>query len=158
MGVASARRTVQAWLNHKNLETTQRYLGVKDSGKLRGQIDAAFGEKIKKAKLLHPISEDETDNSGRPFKVVVWVVAIKNYYQCCDSEDKRKQGAENKVPSFSRCVNAAIVSVYPTYCLSAIQSLTIATASRMWVPNAGSGFHPSASSSTSGTPTALSVG
>ena len=37
-------RTVQAWLGHKNLETTQRYLGVTDSGKLRGQIDAAFGD------------------------------------------------------------------------------------------------------------------
>ena len=37
-------RTVQAWLGHKNLETTQRYLGVTDSGKLRPQIDAAFGD------------------------------------------------------------------------------------------------------------------
>jgi integrase/recombinase XerD len=36
-------RTVQAWLGHKNLETTQRYLGVTDNGKLRPQIDAAFG-------------------------------------------------------------------------------------------------------------------
>jgi integrase len=37
-------RTVQAWLGHKNLETTQRYLGVTDSGRLRPQIDAAFGD------------------------------------------------------------------------------------------------------------------
>jgi len=37
-------RTIQAWLGHKNLETTQRYLGVTDSGKLRPQIDAAFGD------------------------------------------------------------------------------------------------------------------
>jgi integrase len=37
-------RTVQAWLGHKNLETTQRYLGVTDSGKLRDEIDAAFGD------------------------------------------------------------------------------------------------------------------
>jgi len=37
-------RTVQAWLGHKNLETTQKYLGVTGSGKLRGQIDAAFGD------------------------------------------------------------------------------------------------------------------
>jgi integrase len=37
-------RTVQAWLGHKDLETTQNYLGVTDSGKLRGQIDKAFGD------------------------------------------------------------------------------------------------------------------
>jgi integrase len=37
-------RTIQVWLGHKNLETTQRYLGVTASGKLRGQIDAAFGD------------------------------------------------------------------------------------------------------------------
>jgi integrase/recombinase XerD len=37
-------RTIQAWLGHKNLETTQKYLGVTDSGKLRPQIDAAFGD------------------------------------------------------------------------------------------------------------------
>jgi integrase/recombinase XerD len=37
-------RTVQAWLGHKNLETTQRYLGVTDSKKLRSQIDRAFGD------------------------------------------------------------------------------------------------------------------
>lgn len=37
-------RTVQAWLGHKNLETTQRYLGVTPSEKLRGQIDEAFGD------------------------------------------------------------------------------------------------------------------
>jgi site-specific recombinase XerD len=35
-------RSVQAWLGHKNLETTQKYLDVTDSGKLRSQIDAAF--------------------------------------------------------------------------------------------------------------------
>ena len=37
-------RTVQAWLGHKNLETTQSYLGVTDSKKLRPQIDKAFGD------------------------------------------------------------------------------------------------------------------
>lgn len=37
-------RTLQAWLGHKDLETTQKYLGVTDSGKLRGQIDRAFGD------------------------------------------------------------------------------------------------------------------
>lgn len=37
-------RTIQAWLGHKNLETTQKYLGVTDSGKLRGQINKAFGD------------------------------------------------------------------------------------------------------------------
>jgi site-specific recombinase XerD len=36
--------TMQAWLGHKNLETTQRYLGVTDTNKLRTQIDAAFGD------------------------------------------------------------------------------------------------------------------
>lgn len=35
-------RTIQAWLGHKNLETTQKYLGVTDMSKLRGQIDRAF--------------------------------------------------------------------------------------------------------------------
>jgi hypothetical protein len=44
VGVAFARDTAHAWLGHKNLETTQRYLGVTDSGKLRSQIDAAFGD------------------------------------------------------------------------------------------------------------------
>jgi integrase/recombinase XerD len=37
-------RTIQAWLGHKNLETTMIYLGVTDSSKLRGQIDKAFGD------------------------------------------------------------------------------------------------------------------
>lgn len=37
-------RTIQAWLGHKNLETTMGYLGVTDSDKLRGQIDKAFGD------------------------------------------------------------------------------------------------------------------
>jgi integrase/recombinase XerD len=35
-------RTIQAWLGHKDLNTTQRYLGVTDSVKLRGEIDRAF--------------------------------------------------------------------------------------------------------------------
>lgn len=35
-------RTIQVWLGHKNLETTMIYLGVTDSGKLRGNINAAF--------------------------------------------------------------------------------------------------------------------
>jgi integrase/recombinase XerD len=34
-------RTIQAWLGHKDLSTTQRYLGVTDSSKLRSKIDAA---------------------------------------------------------------------------------------------------------------------
>ena len=37
-------RTIQHWLGHKNLETTMIYLGVTDSSKLRGNIDAAFGD------------------------------------------------------------------------------------------------------------------
>jgi integrase/recombinase XerD len=36
-------RTIQAWLGHKDLSTTQRYLGVTDSSKLRNKIDAAAG-------------------------------------------------------------------------------------------------------------------
>lgn len=36
-------RTIQAWLGHKNLETTTIYLGVTDSTKLRNEIDRAFG-------------------------------------------------------------------------------------------------------------------
>jgi integrase/recombinase XerD len=37
-------RTIQAWLGHKDLSTTQGYLGVTDSSKLRGNIDRAFGD------------------------------------------------------------------------------------------------------------------
>lgn len=37
-------RTIQAWLGHKNLETTMIYLGVTDSTKLRDEIDRAFGD------------------------------------------------------------------------------------------------------------------
>jgi len=37
-------RTIQAWLGHKNLETTMIYLGVTDVEKLRPQIDRAFGD------------------------------------------------------------------------------------------------------------------
>jgi len=37
-------RTIQTWLGHKNLETTMIYLGVTDSGKLRSNINAAFGD------------------------------------------------------------------------------------------------------------------
>jgi integrase/recombinase XerD len=37
-------RTIQAWLGHKNLETTMIYLGVTDVEKLRTQIDRAFGD------------------------------------------------------------------------------------------------------------------
>jgi integrase len=36
--------TIRAWLGHKNLQTTQIYLGVTDSSALRGQIDKAFGD------------------------------------------------------------------------------------------------------------------
>ena len=38
-------RTIQAWLGHKNLETTMIYLGVTDVEKLRPQIDRAFGDR-----------------------------------------------------------------------------------------------------------------
>jgi integrase/recombinase XerD len=37
-------RTLQFYLGHKNLETTMLYLGVTDSNKLRGNINAAFGD------------------------------------------------------------------------------------------------------------------
>jgi integrase/recombinase XerD len=37
-------RTIQAWLGHKNLETTMLYLGVTSTEKLRTNIDAAFSE------------------------------------------------------------------------------------------------------------------
>jgi integrase/recombinase XerD len=37
-------RTIQHYLGHKNLETTMIYLGVADSEKLRGNINAAFGD------------------------------------------------------------------------------------------------------------------
>lgn len=36
-------RTIQAWLGHKNLETTMLYLGVTDTEKLGVQVDTAFG-------------------------------------------------------------------------------------------------------------------
>jgi integrase/recombinase XerD len=37
-------RTIQHYLGHKSLETTQQYLGVTDSSKLRSNIDRAFGD------------------------------------------------------------------------------------------------------------------
>ena len=37
-------RTIQAWLGHKNLETTMIYLGVTDTSKLGKEVDAAFGD------------------------------------------------------------------------------------------------------------------
>jgi len=37
-------RTIQSWLGHKSLVTTETYLGVTDSKKLRPQIDRAFGD------------------------------------------------------------------------------------------------------------------
>jgi integrase/recombinase XerD len=37
-------RTIQHWLGHKELETTQRYLGVGNIETLRTQINAAFGD------------------------------------------------------------------------------------------------------------------
>jgi integrase/recombinase XerD len=37
-------RTIQHYLGHKNLETTMLYLGIADSEKLRGNINAAFGD------------------------------------------------------------------------------------------------------------------
>lgn len=37
-------RTIQHLLGHKDLTTTQRYLGVGNIEELRGKIDAAFGD------------------------------------------------------------------------------------------------------------------
>jgi integrase/recombinase XerD len=37
-------RTIQAWLGHKNLETTMIYLGVTDTAKLGNEVDRAFGD------------------------------------------------------------------------------------------------------------------
>ena len=37
-------RTIQAWLGHKNLETTMIYLGVTDTEKLGNEVDKAFGD------------------------------------------------------------------------------------------------------------------
>ena len=37
-------RTIQAWLGHKNLETTMIYLGVTDTAKLGTEVDEAFGD------------------------------------------------------------------------------------------------------------------
>jgi integrase/recombinase XerD len=37
-------RTIQAWLGHKNLETSMLYLGVTDTEKLGTQVDTAFGD------------------------------------------------------------------------------------------------------------------
>jgi integrase len=37
-------RTIQHWLGHKSLETTQKYLGISDSEKLSGNVDAAYGD------------------------------------------------------------------------------------------------------------------
>jgi integrase len=37
-------RTIQHWLGHKSLETTQKYLGITDSEKLTGNVDAAYGD------------------------------------------------------------------------------------------------------------------
>jgi integrase len=37
-------RTMQVWLGHKDLATTQNYVGVADSDKLRSHINAAFGD------------------------------------------------------------------------------------------------------------------
>jgi len=36
-------RTIQYWLGHKSLETTQKYLGITDSEQLSGNVDAAYG-------------------------------------------------------------------------------------------------------------------
>ena len=43
MARARALRTIQAWLGQKSLETTQIYLGVQDSDKLKDNVNAAFG-------------------------------------------------------------------------------------------------------------------
>jgi integrase len=37
-------RTIQHWLGHKSLETTQLYLGVTDSTKVRDKINKAYGD------------------------------------------------------------------------------------------------------------------
>lgn len=37
-------QTIRAYLGHKDLSTTQRYLGVSDTNKMRPLIDAAFGD------------------------------------------------------------------------------------------------------------------
>jgi integrase/recombinase XerD len=37
-------RTIQAWLGHKSLETTQLYLGEQDGDKMRPNVNAAFGD------------------------------------------------------------------------------------------------------------------
>lgn len=37
-------RTIQHYLGHESLETTQIYLGVTDSSKIRGKIDSSFGD------------------------------------------------------------------------------------------------------------------
>ena len=37
-------RTIQAWLGHKNLETTMLYLGVTGNEQLRGQINKSYGD------------------------------------------------------------------------------------------------------------------
>jgi integrase len=37
-------RTIQAWLGHKSLETTQLYLGVQNSDKMQPNVDRAFGD------------------------------------------------------------------------------------------------------------------
>lgn len=37
-------RTIQKWLGHKSLETTQIYLGVQDTDKLTPNVDRAFGD------------------------------------------------------------------------------------------------------------------
>ena len=37
-------RTIMSWLGHKDLSTTQKYLGVTDSSKLRSHINQAFGD------------------------------------------------------------------------------------------------------------------
>jgi hypothetical protein len=39
-------RTMQAWLGHKDLATTQNYVGVADSDKPRSHINAAFGDEF----------------------------------------------------------------------------------------------------------------
>ena len=37
-------RTIQHYLGHESLETTQLYLGITDTDKIRGKIDSSFGD------------------------------------------------------------------------------------------------------------------
>jgi integrase len=42
-------RTIQYWLGHKNLETTEKYLGITPTAKLRAEINAPMFKPVKVA-------------------------------------------------------------------------------------------------------------